>query len=119
MLNGSIKETIEDRRKSGWGKAVQILGILGEVDLGAHRVEGGLHLRKAILTCSLLFTAEAWHNVTDQDLKRLEQVDISLLRGIMNSQHLPLFRNWFPHVETFTHIQQTNVSSTLDKKKLQ
>ena len=83
--NGSIKETIEDRRKSGWGKVAQILGILGEVDLGAHRVEVGLLLRKAILTSSLLFTAEAWHNVTHQDLKRLEQVDISILRGIMNS----------------------------------
>ena len=88
--NGSIKETIEDRRKSGWGKVAQILGILGEVDIGAHRVEVGLLLRKAVLTSSLLFTAKAWHNVTDQDLKRLEQVDTALLRGIMNGHSMSL-----------------------------
>ena len=96
--NGSIKETIEDRRKSGWGKFAQILGILGEVNMGAHRVRVGLLLRKAILTSSLLFTAEAWHNVTDQDLKRLEQVDISLLRGIMNSHSKSA--NVFHYLET-------------------
>ena len=59
------------------------MGIQGEVDMGAHMVEVGLLLRKAVLTSSLLFTAEAWHNVTDQDLKRLEQVDTALFRGIM------------------------------------
>ena len=41
------------------------MGILGEVDFGRHRMEAGLILRKAILTNSLLFSAEAWSNITD------------------------------------------------------
>ena len=59
------------------------MGILGEVDLGRHRMEAGLILRKAILTNSLLFSAEAWSNVTDKDIKRLEQVDSSLLNSLV------------------------------------
>ena len=81
--SGGVKATIEDRRNKGWGKIAQILGILGEVDLGRHRMEPGLILRKAILTNSLLFSAEAWSNVTDKDIKRLEQVDSSLLKFLV------------------------------------
>ena len=80
---GGVKATIEDRRNKGWGKVSQILGILGEVDLGRHRMEAGLILRKAILTNSLLFSAEAWSDVTDKDVKRLEQVDSSLLKSLV------------------------------------
>ena len=80
---GGVKETIQDRRNKGWGKVAQILGILGEVDMGTNRKEAGLLLRKAILTNSLLFSAEAWSNVSDQDVKRLEQVNTCLLKSLV------------------------------------
>ena len=76
---GGVWETIEERRTKGWGKVSQILGIIGE---GENRMEAGLLLRKAILTNSLLFSAEAWSNVEDKDIKRLEQVDTSLLKSL-------------------------------------
>ena len=60
------------------------MGILGEVETGAHRMEVGLLLRKAILTNSLLFSAEAWSAVTDADIHRLEQVDFALLKSLVN-----------------------------------
>ena len=46
---GTHTSTIEDRRNKGWGKVATIMGILGEVAMGTHRVEAGLLLRKAIL----------------------------------------------------------------------
>ena len=67
----------------GWKLQAQILGILGEVDMGANRIEAGILLRKAILTNSLLFSAEAWSNVSDQDIKRLEHVDTALLKSLV------------------------------------
>ena len=82
--NGGNQATIEDRRNRGWGKVAQIMGILGEVETGAHRMEVGLLLRKAILTNSLLFSAEAWSAVTDTDIHRLEQVDSALLKSLVN-----------------------------------
>ena len=82
--NGGVRNTIEDRRKKGWGKVAQILGILSEVNVGYHRVEVGLMLRRAILTNSLLFSAEAWSAVTEKEIKRLEVVDTALLRSLVN-----------------------------------
>ena len=58
--SGGVHDTVEDRRSKGWGKVAAIEGILSAVDLGDHRVEVGLLLRKAILVNSLLFTAETW-----------------------------------------------------------
>ena len=76
---GGVQETVEDRRKKGWGKISQIMGILGEVDMGANRVEAGLLLRQSILVNSLLYSAEAWSRVSDTQLSRLEVVDTALL----------------------------------------
>jgi hypothetical protein len=81
--NGGVRATIEDRRNQGWGKVAQILGILGEVDMGTHRIEVGLMLRKAMLTSGLLYSAEAWSAVSESEIKRLEQVDTALIKGLV------------------------------------
>ena len=44
-----------------------------------------LYVATAILTSSLLFTSEAWHNVTEKDIRRLEQVDAALLRSLVKA----------------------------------
>ena len=82
--NGGVRETIEDRRNQGWGRVAMIMGILGEVALGTYRIEVGLMLRKAILTSKLLYSAEAWSAVSENEIKRLEQVDASLIKGLVN-----------------------------------
>ena len=85
--SGGVQATVEDRRSKGWGKVATIEGILSAVDLGDHRVEVGLLLRKAILVNSLLFTAETWSVVRKADILRLEQVDQALLCSL-GSGHL-------------------------------
>ena len=107
---GSNRDPIEDRRNKGWGKVSQILGILGEVDMGGQRMEAALLLRKAILTNRLLFSAEAWSNVTDKDIKRLEQVDTCLLKSLVKGlSKTPVV---FHHLENGTlmlrHILKIN-----------
>ena len=97
---GGVRDTVEDRRSKGWGKVATIKGILSEVDLGNHRVQVGLILRKAILVNSLLFTAEAWSGVREADLVRLEQVDLALLRSLV-SGHSKCATE-FAHLETGT-----------------
>ena len=42
--------------------------------MGINRVEAGLLLRQSILVNSLLYSAEAWPNVTEKQLARLEVV---------------------------------------------
>ena len=107
---GGTHTTIEERRKTGWGRVAQILGIIGEVDMGQHRMEVGLILRKAMLTNNLLFCAEAWSDISDKDIKRLEQVDTALLKSLVNGHSkTPVI---FHHLETGTlklrHILMQN-----------
>ena len=97
---GGVTDTIEDRRNKGWGKVASILVILSEVDMGARRVEVGLLLRKSILVNILLFTAETWSGVKEANLRRLEQVDHSLLCSLISSHSNASFE--FLHMETGT-----------------
>ena len=78
-LKGGTCDTIEDRRKKGWGKISQIMGIIEEVDMGTNRVEAGLLLRQSNLVNSLLYCAESWSGVTEKQIARLEVVDTALL----------------------------------------
>ena len=98
--NGGNRATIEDRRNRGWGKVAVIMGLMGEVELGANKMETGLLLRKAILTSGLLFSAEAWSSVTDSGIQRLEQVDSALLRSLVNCHSKTA--NILYHLETGT-----------------
>ena len=73
-------------------------------------MEIGLLLRKAILTSSLLFSAEAWSAVTDTVIHRFKQVDSALLRSLVNGHSKTA--NIFHHLETGTlklrHILMKN-----------
>ena len=98
---GGVQDTIEDRRKKGWGKITQIMAILGEVDMGSNRLEAGLLLRESIRVNSLLFSAEAWSALSDKQLARLEVVDTSLLRQLTGGGHSKCPTE-FHHLETGT-----------------
>ena len=59
------------------------MGLLENVPLGPYRIEVGLLLQKAILTSSPPYSAEAWSAVSEAEIKRLEQVDSALLKGLV------------------------------------
>ena len=82
------------------GKIATIQGILAEVDMGKHKVEVGLLLRKAVLVNSLLFTAETWAGLKNSELARLEQVDHALLQSLFSGHSK--FASEFIHMETGT-----------------
>ena len=80
--SGALRPCIENRRNKGWGKISEIAGILSELPK-VHKVEIGLKLREAKLHNGILFNSEAWSNVSDSDMERLEQVDTSALKDLV------------------------------------
>ena len=84
-ISGKIRPNIDARQARGFGIVSNILAIIDEIPLGHWRVEAGLRLRQAMLVNGCLFNSEAWHGVTESDIKILEKVDESLLRGILKS----------------------------------
>ena len=81
--SGKIRQTVEERRGKGFAIVNEILAILEEVPLGKYKMEIGLELRQAMLLNGVLFNSEAWHNVTEKEMKRLEEVDEYLLRSLV------------------------------------
>ena len=80
--DGKLKVNIDNRRAKGYGLAAEILAILDEVPLGKHRIEIGLILRQAMLVNGMLYNSEAWHCLSESDIKSLEKVDEYLLRNL-------------------------------------
>ena len=72
--NGSVRNTIEERRNKGYGIVNEIIAIIDEIPLGRFRLEIGLRLRQAMLLNGILFNSEAWHNVSESEMKMLEKV---------------------------------------------
>ena len=83
--SGTIRDTIEERRSKWFGIVAEITAILEEVPLGRYKLEIGLKLRQAMLLNAILFNSEAWHSVSEVEIKRLEAVDEHLLRTLVKS----------------------------------
>ena len=82
---GGSHDTIEKRRSEGRGKISQIMGLLSEITHGDYRIQIGLKLQESKLVSGLLCNGEAWSSISDKDMTRLEQVDLSYLRGLTGS----------------------------------
>ena len=78
-----MRPCIEDRRNKGWGKVSGLKGIISELP-EIRRVEIGLKLREAKVHNGILYNSEAWSNVSDVDMERLEQVSAAALRALMD-----------------------------------
>ena len=82
--NGKIRVTIEERKSKALAMVSEITAILDDIPLGKYKMEIGLKLRQAMFINGVLFNSEAWHGVTEADIKILEQIDEYLLRSLVN-----------------------------------
>ena len=77
---------IDDRRSKGWAKISEIEGTLAAIP-DKKKEEVGLKLRETKLCNGMLYSTEAWSNVPDKEIVRLEQVDLAALRTIVGGGH--------------------------------
>ena len=82
--SGRIRANIEERRAKGFAIVNEILAIVEEIPLGKYRMEIGLNLRQAMLINGILYNSEAWHDINEKEIKRLEEVDEHLLRSLVH-----------------------------------
>ena len=61
----------------------EILAIVNDIPLGQYKMEIGLMLRQAMLLNGVLFNSEAWHAISEKEIKLLEAVDEHLLRSLV------------------------------------
>ena len=61
------------------------MNSIHDICFGKYHYEVAILLRNAVLTNFLLTNSEAWHNLTESDLRSLEKVDESLLCKILET----------------------------------
>ena len=74
---------IESRANTGIGINAQIMSLLNDISLATHFFKIAKLLREAMLINSMLFSANAWYDISESSLKSLESVDESLLRQVL------------------------------------
>ena len=82
--DGSHKRNIERRKNKGHGGINQIMQILESVFFGKYYFEVALVLRSSMFLSSVLLNSESWVNLTDKDVRSLEQSDEILLSRILD-----------------------------------
>ena len=81
--DGSHTKNVLNRKNKGLGIINQITQILDSVFFGKFHFEVALVLRSSLLLSSLLLNSEAWVNLSDKDIRSLEQTDENLLAKIL------------------------------------
>ena len=133
-VKGSNKDNIEHRRNRGWGKLAEISGLVSEMPW-QHRLEVGLKMRESKLCNGILFSTEAWSSISDRDMDRLEQVDLALLKqlvdghskcskvfyylefGVISLRHLIMSRRLMYHHHILTREDNETIKKVFMKQK--
>ena len=83
--DGKHAKNVSARKNKALGTIDQIMQILETVFFGKYHFEVAMILRSSLLLSSLLLNSEAWVNLSDQDIRSLEQTDEILLSKIVES----------------------------------
>ena len=81
--DGKNTKNIAARKNRGTGIVNQIMSILEDICFGQHYFAVAMVLRNALLISSLLTNAEAWYNLSANEVTELERVDENLMRRVL------------------------------------
>ena len=82
--SGSNDKNIESRSNRGVGAVSQITTMMKRVSLGHYHFEIGLVFRDTVLVSKMVFNSEIWYNVTEKQIRKLEQIDEMFFRKLFN-----------------------------------
>ena len=84
--DGKQNKNVQARKNKGLGTINNIMQILKSMFFGKYFFEVALVLRSSLLLSSLLLNSEAWVNLSEQNIRGLEQTDEILLSRILDSE---------------------------------
>ena len=110
--NGKNSLNISSRVSKGLGIISQIFNILEQINFGTHFIEVGLLLRESMLINGILTNGEVWYNITKDDIKELDKVDLLYLQKLLK---IPFST---PREAIFLELGIQPIESILRKRRL-
>ena len=83
--NAKNARNISARKSKSIGIIRKIMSTLNDIWFGKYYFEVAILLMNSLLISSLLSNSEAWHNLTEQDIRNLEKCDEELLSKILDT----------------------------------
>ena len=83
--DGRNSKNIKCRVGKGLGKITEIMNILEKISLGESYFRIAMLLRESIFLNSVLTNGEVWYGLEKSEIKQLEDLDLILLRKILNT----------------------------------
>ena len=83
--DGKNEKNLKNRVGKGIGITSEIMNILEKVTFGEHYFSIAILLRESLFLNSVLSSCEVWYGMSRADIKQLEDVDLSLLRKVLNA----------------------------------
>ena len=85
-VDGRQDKNIINRKNKSVGIINQIMDILNSTYFGKYHFEVAMVLRTSLLLSSTLLNSEAWINLSNQNIRNLEQIDEILLSRILDCE---------------------------------
>ena len=83
--DGKNQKNISSRIGKGLGKITEVMNMLDKIPLGIEYFKIALILRESNFLSSLLTNSGVWYGLNKQDIKQLEDLDLSLLRNFLKA----------------------------------
>ena len=85
MINskGDYSDLVLNRIRRGVVAMIRIEALVNETGLGVHTVNVHLLLYQSLFISCLLFNSQAWSNIKETDLLRLEKIQVKCLKRIL------------------------------------
>ena len=83
--DGRNTKNVQNRIGKGLGKITEIMNILEKISVGHQNFKISLLLRESLFLNSIFTNAEIWYGVTQAEIKHLEDLDLTLLRRVLNT----------------------------------
>ena len=83
--DGRNTKNVQNRIGKGLGKITEIMNILEKISFGHQYFKIALLLRESLFLNSILTNAEIWYGVTQAEIKHFEDLDLTLLRRVLNT----------------------------------
>ena len=110
--DGRNTRNIKKRVGKGLGIIADIVNLLGMINLGEYYFETVTLLRESVFLNGILTNAEIWYSLTKDEIKELEDLDLTLLRKVFKVPYST------PSEAYYLELGILSIETTIKKRRL-